>query len=103
MSRTTTSQDGASARTLVDPTSELSPSHKPRLPRLATLAGRTVGLLDISKARGDLFLDRLEEKLRGAGAEVKRYKKPTFTKPAPVDLRHEIAVECDAVVEALAD
>ena len=34
---------------------------------------------------------------------MKRFKKPTFTKPAPVDLRHEIAVECDAVVEALAD
>ena len=37
------------------------------------------------------------------GATVKRYAKPTFTKPAPVDLRHEIAVKCDAVVEALAD
>jgi hypothetical protein len=34
---------------------------------------------------------------------VRRYTTPTFTKPAPVDLRQEIAVECDAVVEALAD
>ena len=33
----------------------------------------------------------------------KRYKKPTFTKPAPVDLRHEIATECEVVIEALAD
>jgi len=41
--------------------------------------------------------------LRARGADVKRYRKPTFTKPAPVDLRHQIAVECDAVVEALAD
>ena len=32
-----------------------------------------------------------------------RYAKPTFTKPAPVDLRQKIAVECEAVVEALAD
>jgi hypothetical protein len=91
------------ARILVDPTSERSPASKPRLPRLTTLAGKTVGLLDISKARGDLFLGRLEARLREVGAEVKRYSKPTFTKPAPVDLRHEIAVECDAVVEALAD
>ena len=62
-----------------------------------------MGLLDISKARGDVFLNRLEERLRERGAEVIRFSKPTFTKPAPVDLRHEIAVQCDAVVEALAD
>ena len=29
--------------------------------------------------------------------------KPTFTKVAPIDLRHEIATTCDAVIEALAD
>ena len=90
-------------RTLVDPTSERSPTLRERVPRLASLEGRTVGLLDISKARGDVFLDRLEEKILGAGAHVKRFRKPTFTKPAPVDLRQEIATQCDAVVEALAD
>ena len=37
------------------------------------------------------------------GATVKRFKKPTFTKPAPVDLRHEIATQCTLVIEALAD
>ena len=73
------------------------------LPRLPGLEGRTVGLLDISKMRGDLFLDRLEERLRERGAEVKRFAKPTFTKPAPADLRQQIAMECDAVLEALAD
>jgi len=67
------------------------------------LAGRTIGLLDISKARGNIFLDRLQEQLENEGAAVQRYSKPTFAKPAPVDLRHEIAVQCDAVVEALAD
>jgi hypothetical protein len=103
MSETHSTNAREAARILVDPTSERSPASKPRLPRLTTLAGKTVGLLDISKARGDLFLGRLEARLREVGAEVKRYSKPTFTKPAPVDLRHEIAVECDAVVEALAD
>ena len=62
-----------------------------------------IGLLDISKPRGDVFLDRLEEHLGRRGAAVLRYIKPTFTKPAPVDLRHEIASQCDAVIEALAD
>ena len=103
MSTSQRANGGKPATVLVDPTSERSPASKARLPRLTTLAGKTVGLLDISKARGDLFLGRLEIRLREVGAEVKRYSKPTFTKPAPVDLRHEIAVECDAVVEALAD
>jgi len=90
-------------RVVLDPTSELDPAQRELLPRLDSLDGRTVGLLDISKPRGDIFLDRLETQLRARGADVKRYRKPTFTKPAPPDLRQEIAVECDAVVEALAD
>lgn len=88
---------------LLDPTSERVPSERPRATRLSSLEGQTVGLLDIAKMRGDLFLDRLEERLAEQGAKVIRYKKPTFTKPAPIDLRHEIAEQCDAVVEALAD
>lgn len=90
-------------RTLLDPTHERSPAVRERLPRLPSLAGVTVGLLDISKARGDVFLDRIEQRLTAIGANVKRYQKPTFTKPAPVDLRHEIATECEVVIEALAD
>jgi hypothetical protein len=34
---------------------------------------------------------------------VRRYTKPTFTKPAPADLRRQIAQDCHAVIEALAD
>ena len=89
--------------TLLDPTGERRPVERPRTARLAQLAGRTVGLLDISKPRGDVFLNRLEERLRARGADVARYRKPTFTKPAPADLRGRIAQECDAVIEALAD
>ena len=92
-----------STRFVLDPTSERRPPERPRPPRLPSLEGRTVGLLDISKARGDVFLNRLEERLRERGAKVERFAKPTFTKPAPVDLRHEISTRCDAVVEALAD
>ena len=90
-------------RTLLDPTHERSPAVRARLPRLAGLGGVNVALLDISKARGDVFLDRLQARLEVSGATVRRYRKPTFTKPAPVDLRQQIAVECGAVIEALAD
>jgi hypothetical protein len=88
---------------LLDPTGERQPVARQRVARPASLEGLTIGLLDISKPRGDVFLDRLEELLTGRGVEVLRFRKPTFTKPAPADLRHEIAVRCDAVVEALAD
>ena len=89
--------------TLLDPTSELDPATRARAARPESLAGLTVGLLDISKPRGNVFLDRVGERLTELGASVNRYTKPTFTKPAPVDLRHEISTECDAVIEALAD
>jgi len=90
-------------RVVLDPTSERRPAQRERAARLDSLRGRTVGLLDISKARGDVFLSRLEERLRERGATVLRFAKPTFTKPAPIDLRQEIATRCHAVVEALAD
>ena len=94
---------GSASRVVLDPTGERSPAARARLPRLAGLAGRRVGLLDISKARGDVFLDRLESLLRERGAATLRFQKPTFTKPAPIDLRQEIATRCDAVAIALAD
>jgi len=89
--------------TVLDPTDESAPQSLSAADRPESLAGLTVGLLDISKARGNVFLDRLEERLNGLDAKVVRYTKPTFSKPAPVDLRHEIATQCDAVIEALAD
>jgi len=91
------------SRVILDPTGERSVTELTRCARPASLAGKRVGLLDISKARGNIFLDRIEERLTAIGAHVTRYKKPTFTKPAPVDLRHEIASQCEVVIEALAD
>ena len=88
---------------LLDPTDqrdslERAPRGKPR-----SIKGLKVGLLDISKARGDVFLDRLETHFRAEGVEVLRFKKPTFTRPAPIQLIQEIAGRCDLVVEGLAD
>ncbi len=88
---------------MLDPTSEQTPARRQLLPRPENLAGLTVGLLDISKPRGDVFLDQLDKLLRGKGIAVKRYAKPTFTRVAPVDLKQRIAGEVDVVVEGLAD
>jgi hypothetical protein len=88
---------------VLDPTGELAPADRGLTDRPASLAGRTIGLLDITKARGDVFLDRLDVLLQARGLTTLRFSKPTFTKPAPIDLRHEIATRCDVVIEALAD
>lgn len=89
--------------TILDPTNESRPATRTLLVRPSDLHGQVVGLLDISKPRGNVFLDHLEQKLIERGAKTLRYAKPTFTKPAPVDLRHEIATQCTLVIEALAD
>jgi len=65
--------------------------------------GPTVGLLDIAKPRGDVFLDRLEERLRERGLATRRYKKPTNTRPAPLPLQQQIATEVNLVIEGLSD
>jgi hypothetical protein len=93
----------AEARLYLDPTSERSPLTRTRAARPQSLEGKAVGLLDISKPRGDVFLDRLEALLAERGVRTLRFRKPTFAKVAPVDLRHEIATKCDVVIEALAD
>jgi len=89
--------------TVLDPTAEAAPAERTRRDRPPSVEGLTVALLDISKPRGDVFLDQLETHLTARGATVERFTKPTFTKPAPTDLRYEIAQRCHVVIEALAD
>lgn len=86
---------------LLDPTAERDPQTRPLSPPLAATA--RLALLDIRKPRGDVFLDELQMALEECGFSVERAAKPTFTKPAPADLRREIAERVDGVVEALAD
>jgi hypothetical protein len=86
---------------ILDPTAERDPAGRPLAPRGE--APRRIALLDIRKPRGDVLLDELEALLTARGHEVERTAKPTFTKPAPADLRRQVAERCDAVIEALAD
>jgi hypothetical protein len=87
---------------LLDPTAERESADRPLAAPLDG-GGRRLALMDIRKPRGDVFLDELERLLTGRGFAVERTAKPTFTRPAPADLRREIAERCDGVVEALAD
>ena len=88
---------------LLDPTAERDPAQRQKQPRPAGLDGLKVGLLDISKARGDVFLARLGVRLAELGATPILYAKPTHARPAPTALAQTIATEVDVVVEGLAD
>ena len=90
--------------TILDPTDERVPVARTITPRPEVITG-AVALLDISKPRGNVLIDRLEERMRERlpGVTFNRYAKPTFTKPAPDELRRQIQGENDFVVEALAD
>ena len=89
---------------ILDPTDERVPVERHISRRNGSISG-TIGLLDISKPRGNVLLDELERLLLERLPEVKvnRYRKPTFAKPCPDDLRRTIKSECSFLVEALAD
>ena len=91
---------------LVNPLDESPRLEVSAAPRLGSLGGKRVAMLDISKPGGSVFLDRVEVLLmeRYSVAEVIRRTKPTFTRRAPASLTEEVlAAKPDALIEALAD
>lgn len=88
---------------LLDPTGERETVGVPRLVRPESLDGLTVGVLDISKVRGDVFLERVATLLEERNIDVRRYCKPTAGRTAPKEIEQAIVEEVDLVVEGLAD
>jgi len=88
----------------LDPTDSVAVPRKTAI-RPTSLDGKVVTLLDISKAKGNHLLDRIDELLRERTnvKAIVRKKKPTFARPAPDELRHEIVGATDVLIEALAD
>ena len=64
-----------------------------------------LGLFDISKPGGSVLLRQLEKRLSEdfPGLSFEYFTKPTFSRPAPAQLRAEVAGRCRYVVAALAD
>ena len=74
-------------------------------PRLASLAGTRVGLIDDSKRNADVLLEELAEILRTRYeiAGVKWHRKPSASRPADPEALKELVEECDSVVVAIGD
>ena len=89
---------------ILEPTNESLPVGRQLARRRRAIEGR-IALLDISKPKGNILLDRLAENLseRLPSINFTRFFKPTFSRPAPDSLRQEINKGHHFVIEALAD
>ena len=89
---------------VLDPTAEDFAAEAAGSIGLASLQGRTVGLLDNGKIRCRELLDNMEAILRAEHgvARVIRLKKPDASRPAPADVVAEMRA-ADAVIAAVGD
>lgn len=90
---------------LYDPTAAPTQHATPLAGRVADLNGKVIGMLDISKPNGNFFLDRIAERIQAdfQPKQIIRTMKPTFTRPAPEEVRKNLEQQCDIFIEALAD
>ena len=74
-------------------------------PRLASLAGTRLGLIDDSKRNADVLLEELADVLRTRYeiASIKWHRKPSASRPADPDALKELVAECDSIIIAIGD
>jgi len=73
--------------------------------RLASLAGKVVGMLDNGKAKSDLLLREIQNLLRSETgvADVVMVRKPSAYRPAPDEQLDDLAWRADAVIAGIGD
>ena len=74
-------------------------------PRLPSLAGTRLGIIDDSKKNADVLLEELVELLRTRYeiSEVKWHRKPSASRPTDPAAIRELAETCDSVIVAVGD
>jgi hypothetical protein len=89
---------------VLDPRADDAVATAPRPARLASLQGRTIGLLDNGKIRVRELLDHMEDILRSryGVANVLRLRKPDASRPAPPEVFADMR-QCAAVISAVGD
>lgn len=91
--------------TIVHPAAEDVARRLALAPRLVSLRGARLALIDNSKHNADAFLASLETILtRDYGVEhVERYRKASPSIPTPPEILARLAASCDALVHGVAD
>jgi hypothetical protein len=90
---------------LVSPLSEPVLAVSALAPRLASLHGKRIGLLDNSKNRAGQLLDEVATILQAqyGCTSVMRHRKPSASKPAAPEVLAEFARTCDLVLVGVGD
>ena len=91
------------AHTLVDPTTKpIIPEFVPA-PRLESLSGARLGLIDDAKDGARELLEEIADVLneRHGVSSVFYHRKPSASKPADPDVIRQVAESCDYVVVAI--
>lgn len=86
--------------TVFVPTGAIETTAQPLAPRLRTLKGARIGILDNRKEFADIVLRGVARRLQQAhGVQVTIWRKDYLGKPSPY--AHEMAAGCDAVVNGV--
>jgi hypothetical protein len=90
---------------LISPINAATPAESTYAPRLATLSGKRVGLLDNSKSNAGRLLDAVATILHAqyGCTDVVRHRKPSASKPAAPAAIEALANTCDLVLVGVGD
>ena len=90
---------------LVNPTTQAIVAPFDGAPRLPSLAGTRLGIIDDSKKNADVLLEELVDLLRTRYeiSDVKWHRKPSASKPADPAAIRELVESCDSVIVAVGD
>jgi hypothetical protein len=103
--REETMANAAGQLRLVHPAAEDQPAMYQLAPRLASLDGKRIGLIDNRKRHSDVFLARLQELMteRYGVIGFQCYTKDGASVATPEDVMADMTANCDAVIHAVAD
>lgn len=90
---------------LISPVNQAMVAESTLAPRLPSLAGKRVGLLDNSKNKADRLLDTVATILHEqyGFTDIVRRRKPSASKPADPQVVEELAKTCDLVIVGVGD
>jgi hypothetical protein len=94
-----------SEHVLVNPTTQPVVAPFNGAPRLKSLAGTRLGIIDDSKRNADVLLEELVELLRTRYeiSDVRWHRKPSASRPADPAAVRDLAEHCDWVMIAIGD
>lgn len=97
--------EAAPITTVLHPGAEDRVAPQALAPRLLTLQGKTVGLIDNHKRNANVYLETLGQLLQADyGVErVVTYRKISQSMPTPGGVLDQLASTCDALIHAVAD